>query len=164
MSSCTENIQGALYRTRNFHLHPKQKEQKEEKTSKRKRTGIDVLKCKNKKEKLYFLHTITWTVWFAFPMLGSRWWLLCVGMTDRQCMHNVTLWRIAQTLLQYSATMHSVGFFFELLFENTECCKQCSCNKVMLPATMKLRLSACQVPDTAMLVAFFEHEIWLSGS
>jgi hypothetical protein len=155
MSSCTENIQGALCRTRNFHLHPKQKEQKEAKTFKRKRIGIDALKGRNKKEKVYFPHTIAWTVWFAFPMLGSRWWLLCVGMTDRQRMHNVTLWRIAKHCCNGNATMHSVGFFLELLFENAECCKQCCCNKVMSPATMKLRLSSCQVPDTAMLVAFF---------
>ena len=58
MSSCTENIQEALYSTKNFHLHPKQKEQKEAKTSKRKRIGIDVLKGRNKKEKLYFPHKI----------------------------------------------------------------------------------------------------------
>jgi len=51
MSSCTENIQGALYRARNSHLHPKQKEQKEAKTSKRKRIGIDVQKGDEQKGK-----------------------------------------------------------------------------------------------------------------
>lgn len=84
MSSCTENIQGALRRTRNFHLHPKQREQKEAKTTKRKGIGIDVLNGRNKKEKTLLSTHNCMNSLVPFPMLGSRWWLLCVGMTDRQ--------------------------------------------------------------------------------
>jgi len=86
MSSCTGNVQGALYREWNFHLHPKQKEQKEAKTSKRKRIGIDELKGKNKKETLYFLHTIAWTVWFALSHARISLEALVRG-NDRQAMY-----------------------------------------------------------------------------